>query len=264
MPRRPIFLAKLSLPALALLPLAFATPARSAPQQKPANQASAPAPKRDLSGMWQYQGSGGAEGIAPEKTIPPMTPWAQAKFNQERPGYGSRAVPDGNDPILQCDPSGFPRVMLFPLPFEFDQAPGRILQFFEREHEWRAIWTDGRSLPKDADPTWFGYAIGHWEGDYTLVVESSGFNDKTWLGATGYPHSEEMRITERYQRVDRDTIRYNITVDDPKAYVKPIIAPERIMKLKPGAEMEELPCVWSEENSFTKRIRQPAVGIPNH
>ena len=263
MPRRPILLAKLFLPALALLPLAFATPARSAPQQTPANPTSAPAPKRDLSGMWQYR-ERGAEGIAPEKTIPPMTPWAQARFNQERPGYGSRAVPDGNDPILQCDPSGFPESCFFPCPSNSINRAAGILQFFEREHQWRSIWTDGRSLPKDPDPAWFGYAIGHWEGDYTLVVESSGFNDKTWLGATGYPHSEEMRVTERYQRVDRDTIRYNITVEDPKAYVKPIVAPERTMKLKPGAEMEELPCVWSEENSFTKRIRQPAVGKPNH
>src|SRR5580700_6256470 len=119
------------------------------------------------------------------------------------------------------------------------------------------------SLPKDPDPTWSGYAIGHWEGDYTLVVESAGFNDKTWLGATGYPHSEDMRVTERYQRVDRNTILYNIRVDDPKAYTKPIIGPERMMKLRSGVEIGELPCVWSEENSFTKRIREPAVGKPN-
>jgi hypothetical protein len=107
--------------------------------------------------------------------------------------------------------------MFFPTPFEFVQSPAKIIQFFEREHEWRPIWIDGRSLPKDPDPTWYGYAIGHWEGDYTLVVESAGFNDKTWLGATGYPHSEDMRVTERYQRVDRNTIVYNIRVDDAKA-----------------------------------------------
>jgi hypothetical protein len=248
-----------------LAPLVFtsATTAQSAAQGTAAKEAAAPAPKRDMSGVWSYQGSGGAEGTAPEKDMPPMTPWAQAKFNAERPGYGSRAVPDGNDPILQCDPSGFPRILFFPLPFEFVQAPGRILQFFEREHEWRSIWTDGRSLPKDPDPTWYGYAIGHWEGDDTLIVESAGFNDKTWLGATGYPHSEGMRVTERYKRVDSNTIRYNITVEDTKAYSKPIVAPERIMKLRPGAQIEELPCVWSEENAFTRRIRKPAVGPPN-
>src|SRR5690242_7273337 len=213
MPRRRI---PLTIWFALLLAVAFIASARSDAQEKATTtkQAPAPAPKRDISGVWLYQGTGGSEGLAPEKDMPPMTAWAQARFAAERPGYGSRATPQGNDPILQCDPSGFPRLMFFPTPFEFVQVPGKIIQFFEREHAWRPIWTDGRALPKDPDPTWYGYAVGHWEGDYTLVVESAGFNDKTWLGATGYPHSEEMRVTERYQRVDRDTIRYNIRVDD--------------------------------------------------
>jgi hypothetical protein len=253
----------LSLRFAIMLAFAFAISAPARAQEKAAKDAAAPAPKRDISGVWLYQGSGGQEGIAPEKDMPPMTPWAQARFDTERPGYGSRAIAGGNDPILQCDPAGFPRVMFFPQPFEFVQTADRVIQFFEREHAWRPIWTDGRSLPKDPDPTWSGYAIGHWEGDYTLVVESAGFNDKTWLGATGYPHSEDMRVAERYQRVDRNTIVYNIRADDPKAYTKPIIGPERIMKLRTGVEIAELPCVWSEENSFTKRIREPAVGKPN-
>jgi hypothetical protein len=247
----------------AVLTLAFSASARLGAQDKATNQVPPPAPKREISGVWLHQGAGGSEGIAPDKDMPPMTAWGKARFDAELPGYGSRATPQGNDPILQCDPSGFPRLMFFPTPFEFVQTPGRIIQFFEREHAWRPIWTDGRALPKDPDPTWYGYAIGHWEGDYTLVVESAGYNDKTWLGATGYPHSEEMRVTERYQRVDRDTMRYNIRVDDPKAYTKPIVAPERIMKLRPSVELSELPCVWSEENSFTKRIREPAVRRPN-
>jgi hypothetical protein len=246
-----------------VMAVAFTASARSSAQEKTSKETPAPAAKRDISGVWLYQGSGGQEATAPERDMPPMTPWAQARFAAEKPGYGSRAVPDGNDPILQCDPAGFPRIMFFPTPFEFVQTRDRIVQFFEREHAWRAIWTDGRALPKDPDPTWYGYAIGHWEGDYTLVVESAGFNDKTWLGATGYPHSEEMRVTERYLRADRDTILYNIRVDDPKAYTKPIVGPERRMKLRPGLEINELPCVWSEENSFTKRIREPAVRKPN-
>src|SRR5579859_1583603 len=93
---------------------AISSPARG---QAKAKDAAAPAPKRDISGVWLYQGSGGAESTAPEKDMPPMTPWAQARFDPERPGYGSRAVPGGNDPILQCDPAGFPRIMFFPTPF---------------------------------------------------------------------------------------------------------------------------------------------------
>ena len=247
-------------PALAaIMAFSLAAMAYAGPQQTAAKSASAPAPKRDLSGVWLNLGSGGAESTAPEKDMPPMTPRAKARFATEKPGYGSRAMPGGNDPILQCDPIGFPRIMFMPTPFEFVQTSNRVLQFFEREHAWRPIWTDGRSFPEDADPIWFGYAIGHWEGDDTFVVESQGFNDKTWLDASGYPHSEDVRVTERYHRVDHDTILYDITVTDPKAYTRPIVGPQRTMKLRPNQEIGEFPCVWSEENSFTKRIREPAA-----
>ncbi|HEX3370967.1 MAG TPA: hypothetical protein VHS08_00530 [Candidatus Acidoferrales bacterium] len=225
--------------------------------------ATAPAPKRDLTGVWQLQGGdGGAQPIADDKDMPPMTPWAKAKYDAQKPGYGRRGAPGGNDPILQCDPIGFPRIMLMPTPNELLQTPGRTIQFWEREHEWRNIWTDGRALPTDPDPAWFGYSVGHWENDDTFVVESLGFNDKTWLGPTGYPHSEEMRVVERYRRVDRDTIAYDVTITDPKAYAKPIVTPHRIMKLKPKEEISEQPCVWSQENEFAQRIRNPATPQP--
>jgi hypothetical protein len=107
--------------------------AQTGQQTAAAKTAAAPAPKRDLSGVWQYQGFGGAEGTAPEKDMPPMTPWAKSRFDLEKPGYGSRAIPGGNDPILRCDPMGFPRVMFMPLPLEFVQTPGRIFEFWERE-----------------------------------------------------------------------------------------------------------------------------------
>ncbi len=146
-------------------------------------------------------------------------------------------APGGNDPILQCDPMGFPRVMFLNTPFEFVQLAGRVIQFFEHEHEYRTIWTDGRPLPTDADPTWYGYATGHWESDETFVVESTGFRDSTWLGSTGYPHSENMRVIELYHRADHDTIDYDTTIIDPMAYTRPIIGPHRIMKLRPKDEL---------------------------
>jgi len=144
---------------------------------------------------------------------------------------------------------------------EIANLPGRVLMLFEYDHFVRNIFTDGREHAKDLPGTWMGDSTGKWEKD-TLVVDTTGFNDKTWLGATGYPHSEDMRVTERYRRVDHDTILYNITVDDPKAYTRPIVGPQRTMKLRPKAEMEELVCVWSEENSFAKRIREPAAAQP--
>lgn len=260
---RPLPLLKhLAAALMAALILSTVVVVQAAPQQTASKSASSTAPKRDLTGVWQYQGSGGADSIMPDRDMPPMTPWAKARFDTEKPGYGPRGAPGGNDPILQCDPMGFPRIMFMPTPQEFVQAPGRVLQFWEREHEWRPIWTDGRSLPTDPDPTWYGYAIGHWEGDDTFVVQSTGFNEKTWLGPTGFPHSEAMRITERYHRVDRDTILYDVTITDSTAYTKAVVAPQRIMKRKLHEEIEELPCVWSQENEFTQRIREPAAHNP--
>ena len=230
--------------------------------QQPAPKPAPPAPKRDLSGLWHYEGTGASEPIAPDNLIPPMTPWAQARFDAERPGFGPRRAPGGNDPILQCDPMGFPRVMFLNTPFEFVQVAGRVIQFFEHEHEYRSIWTDGRPLPTDADPTWYGYAIGHWESDDTFVVESTGFRDSTWLGSSGYPHSENMRVIERYQRADHDTILYDITIIDPMAYTQPIVGPHRILKLRPRDEMVEEICVPSEEKSFADRVAEPAMQKP--
>ena len=231
----------------------------AAAQQPIPNRVSAAAHKRDLSGVWHYQGTGASEPVAPDDLIPRMTSWAQARFDAERPGYGPRRAPGGNDPILQCDPMGFPRVMFLNTPFEFVQVASRVIQFFEREHEYRSIWTDGRPLPSDPDPTWYGYAIGHWESDDTFVVESTGFRDSTWLGSIGYPHSETMRITERYRRADLETILYDITITDAKAYARPIVGPQRIMKLRPGDELVEEICVPSEEKSFADRVAEPAT-----
>jgi len=239
--------------------LALLLGAQTAAGQAPSQKDATPALKRDVSGLWHYQGTGASEPIAPDSLIPPMTPWARERFDAEIPGYGPRRAPGGNDPILQCDPIGFPRIMLLNTPFEFVQVPGRVIQFFEHEHEYRTIWTDGRALPKNPDPTWYGYAIGHWEGDDTLVVESAAYNDKTWLGSSGYPHSEDMRIVERYRRADRDTMAYDMTITDPKAYTAPIVGPHRTIKLRPHDEIVEEICVHSEEQSFHERIAAPAA-----
>lgn len=252
-----------SLVALALI--LFTTTDAAFGQQKTDRQTdSAPsaAPIRDLSGLWHYQSTGASEPVAPDRLIPPMTAWGREKFDAERPGYGPRRAPGGNDPILQCDPTGFPRVMFLNTPFEFVNLPGRLIQFFENDHEYRTIWMDGRELPKNADPAWYGYAIGHWEADGTLVVESAGFREGTWLGSTGYPHSDEMRVTERYRRVDHDTILYDITITDPKAYTAPIVGPPRTMKLRPADELVEEICVHSEEKAFADRVADPAAPKP--
>ena len=224
--------------------------------------AQAPAPVRDLSGVWGMQPGGEVspdDKQSPGGAIPPMTPWAKARFALEKPGYGKRAAPGGNDPILQCDPMGLPRILYFPAPFEFVTLANRTLQMFERDHVVREIWTDGRALPNDPDPLWYGYSVGKWLNDTTFVVESTGYDDRTWLGAVGYPHSEGMRLEERYERVDRDTIRFTLKIDDPQAYTQTWAALPRVFKLRPRAEIRQGYCVASEEAAFTKRIREPGA-----
>lgn len=220
-----------------------------------------PAPVRDLNGVWLMRPGPGEEG--PGGDMPPMTAWAQAKYDANKPGYGPKAQPGGNDPILQCDPSGFPRIIfLSTRPFEIATIPGRMLQFFEREHAWREIWTDGRSLPADPDPTWYGYSVGRWVDDYTFVVDSNGFDDRTWLGAQGQPHSDEMKLEERYHRIDSNTIEFNLKIEDPKAYTKTWEIAPRFMKLVPKGEIPQSFCVWSEEEEFARRVRMPAAAPP--
>jgi hypothetical protein len=133
--------------------------------------------------------------------------------------------------------------------------------FFEGQHTIRPIWMDGRKLPEDPDPTWYGYSVGKWEGD-TLVVETIGFNDKTWLGAQGQPHSDEMRTIERYRRIDKNTMEFNLTINDPKTYTTVWNTEPRTIKLKPGVEIPESFCVASEEEEFNRRIREPAARQP--
>jgi len=210
----------------------------------------------DLSGVWQLAPGGGGQG--PGDNFPALTPWGKAKYDANKPGYGPRAAPGGNDPILKCDPIGFPRILFTIWPFETIHIPGRILMLFEGQHTIREIWMDGRKLPADPEPSWYGYSVGKWEGD-TLVVETIGFNDKTWLGAQGQPHSDQMRTIERYRRVDRNTIEFNLTIDDPKTYTKTWITEPRLIKPRPGVEIQESFCVASEEEEFARRIREPAA-----
>src|SRR6266567_2291687 len=101
----------------------------------------------------------------------------------------------------------------------FAQTPDEVIQFFEDGRTWRDIWTDGRKLPgDDADSRWFGYAVGHWEGD-TFVVNSNNFDEATWLDQYGSPHSDKMTVEERYRRVDHDHLEMILNITDPMAYV---------------------------------------------
>ncbi|OFW35617.1 MAG: hypothetical protein A3J28_05540 [Acidobacteria bacterium RIFCSPLOWO2_12_FULL_60_22] len=230
--------------------------AQTPPQSGAAKaNAAAPAPQQDISGVWVLTSR--SQGLSRE--APPMTPSGQAMFKANIPGFGPRAAPGGNDPISQCDPLGLPRTLLSERPIQFVQIPGRVLQFFEWYHTWRDLWTDGRELPQDPDPKWFGSSVGKWQGD-TFVVDTVGFDERTWLDQLGYPHSDAMRLQERYRRADHDTLELTLTLDDPKVYTKPWVSDKKILQLQPQQQLAESFCVGSEEESYNQRMRNPAAG----
>lgn len=225
------------------------------------------AASRDLSGVWLFDEKRYHEDprlyLMPAKQVPPMTPWGQEKFNEARPGSRGGTGDSDNDPTFHCDPPGLPRITNGREgPFEIIELPGRILILYENFQARRQIWMDGRGLPKDPDPTWYGFSVGKWDGD-TLVVDSIGFNDKSWLDGEGHPHSDAMHIEERYRRVNHDTLEMTMEIEDPKAYTKPWVGSEpKVFKLRPKLELMELPCVPEDEESFLKAVREPAAPKP--
>ncbi len=257
--------------ALTLMPCAFGQTDQSSQTSPPGNPAktagTAVALSHDLSGVWMQYPDGDVPGVpgmnaVDDRTRPPLTPWGKAKFDATRPLVGPRAVPgEENNPALRCDPDGPPKLLNLPNPFEIVQIPGRMLMFFELEHIWREIWTDGRSLPKDPDPSYLGYSVGKWEGD-TFVVETTGFNDKLWDDSYGNPRSDATHLTERYRRLNKDTLELQIIIDDPKAYTKTWISPPKLHKLEPGWEIAEWFCVLDEDNAYDKVVRKPAGVAP--
>lgn len=232
----------------------FLIPAATYAQNNPA-----PAPVHNLTGVWRWTNR--TLTVSPE--TPPMTPAGLARFNANKPSYGTRSIPPalGNDPQGKCDPLGIPRMLFYggTTAVEFIQTADRVVEFFEWMGVHRTIWTDGRPLPKDPDPTRMGYSVGKWEGD-TFVVDSAGFIDSTWVDHFGNPHSDEMRIQERYRRVDRDNLEMTMTLTDPKIYTKPWVSDTKGFRLEPKTELQEIFCVPSEEEAFNKRMRDPAAG----
>ena len=191
---------------------------------------------RDLSGVWMER----QNTIAFSQQEPPLQPWAEEKYKSSKPGYGPRATPDSEDPILNCLPPGVPRIMLIPFPMQVIQIPGEVIMLFEYDHYIRHIHLDHREHPKDLDLTWMGDSIGWWEGS-TLVVDTVGLNDKTWLDQVGHPHSDALRIVERLRRIDPDTLQDDVTIDDPKAYKKPWSG-QQIFKRRPTWHLLEYVC----------------------
>ena len=151
-----------------------------------------------------------------------------------------------DSPTAHCLPYGLPSRYLNARPFKIFQTPEAIVMYFEIDGAFRQIHTDGRKLPADPFPSWLGYSTGKWEGE-TLVVESAGFNDKTWLDARGHPHSEALRVEERFHRHDFGHMDIEATVDDPAVLTKPVTV-KFAVHLIPNSDVLETFCVEGERD----------------
>jgi hypothetical protein len=145
----------------------------------------------------------------------PFRPAARAVWTERQRTLGVGA------PTERCLPHGIPDAMLTAtLPFKMVQTPGLTIILFEEFNNWRQVFTDGRALPVDPQPAWLGYSVGRWDGD-TFVIETAGFNDKSWLDAGGTPHSESLRVIERLRRIDFGHMEIDFHFDDPETFTEP-------------------------------------------
>jgi hypothetical protein len=222
-----------------------------------------PAPKQDLSGEW-----GGPLSAAKVDPVPPMTAWGQQQFAAHKSNQKIN-VADSNDPLDTCDPLGFPRNALWESRgIAFAKMPDKVVELFQYEKIWREIWTDGRELPKNVgsdipnspDPRYYGYSVGRWDGDYTLVVDTVGLDEDTWLDNAGHPHSGDLHVNERYTRVDQHTLEMTVTLDDPKVFTHPWMAGETTFKWIPEQQFDEQLCIPSHMQDYFKLLANPAAG----
>ncbi|MCU1336482.1 MAG: hypothetical protein JWO19_2063 [Bryobacterales bacterium] len=170
----------------------------------------------------------------------PLQPAAAAAFRQHAQGLG------GDSPATRCLPAGVPIGELVPSPFKLVQTPGLILILSEYDTSFRQIFTDGRKHPGDRQPSWLGYSVGRWDSD-TMVVDSVGFNDQSWLDAFGHTHSDEMHVTERFRRRDFGHMDVQITIDDPMTFTKPVTIKFTEL-LVPDTELLESFCAENEKD----------------
>jgi hypothetical protein len=181
--------------------------------------------------------------------VAPLQPWAKAIYE-----FRQRNLLK-DDPYNRCVPPGGPRQFLMPNGFQFIEQPelGRILILLGGgNRNWRMIYTDGRpaSLASEAVLTYYGNSVGHWEGD-TLVVDSAGYNEGFWFSKGGLPHTEALHLIERFTRSDLGTLRYEVTIDDPRAYTRNWTG-AWTMQWVSGQEIQEYFCEENAESTFIR------------
>ena len=199
--------------------------------------------------------------------VPPYSALGLKALQAHKPLFGPRAVfPStlSNDPRSICDPLGFPRADFYQIRYEqIIQNDREIVLMYEFEKRWRSIWMD-RELPKEIpDNRWYGYSVGKWADDTTLVVQTVGIigEPRAWLDETGRPISEDAKVEERFHRVDHDNLEWTVTIDDPQMYTKPWVAMNKFpMKLQSpdfdiwGKYQQEMICSPSDIKAYNESI----------
>lgn len=183
----------------------------------------------------------------------PFTSWGLKVF-QERRANDSKDDPEG-----YCLPPGVPRYTGTPYPFEFLQLRDRVVILYEgASHMYRQIFMDGRkhTAPDQLNPTWLGESIGSWEGNDTLVVDTVGFNGRTWLDYVGHPTSENLHVVEKFRRPDYLTLQYEATIEDAKAYTRPWTTNFRV-KFQPGWDLLEYVCLENNKDLLHLGTKEP-------
>jgi hypothetical protein len=235
------------------------------------------APRHDISGTWEPADGPGA-GIQANGPVnmpsdgvhePPYTSAGKTIYDSHKALYGYRNVPPSlsNDPRNRCDPLGFPRANLYQLRHtQIVQTENQVIILYQFDRRYRIIWTDGRDFPAELpDSRYYGYSIGKWVDDTTLVVNTIGIvgNEKIWLDETGRPVSDAMKVEERFHRVDSNRLELTVTIDDPKIYTQPWVAMDKFpMKLHtPDYDIIEMLCVPSDMEAYSRDFGDPASGV---
>jgi hypothetical protein len=203
------------------------------------------------------------------KSEPPYTPEGKKVYDSHKALYGYRAVLPSlsNDPRDKCDPLGMPRANFYQLRHtQFIQNPNQVVILYQFDKRYRVIWTDGRDFPKELpDHRWYGYSVGRWADPATFVVNTIGLigRERVWLDETGRPMSEEMKVEERFHRVNSHRMEITVTVDDPKYYSRPWVPMDKFpMKLQaPDYDIIEMLCVPTDMEAYHTDFADPASGL---
>jgi hypothetical protein len=230
-----------------------------------------PAPKRDLTGTWAGPTSGAGVPEGDRMVAAPPTPLGR-QLNDKILPLGIYSPAGTNDPhVRYCDPLGFPRNMNEQLRgMTITTLPDRTFVLLMFMNIWREVWTDGRALPtnfargRDAhDPTYNGYSVGRWEDDYTFVVETTGMAAETWVSRSGYAHSVDARVTERYHRKSRNDLTLTMTMEDPKLYTGTFRLGETHFRWVPNQTLFDFTCIPSSVQRYLKEMGDPAGSDPD-